>query len=49
MHAFSAVPDIQADSDAKVDTIATWLGGRTTIWVCFALYTIAAVLSWPFL
>lgn len=49
MHAFSAVPDIQADKDAKLATIATWLRWKATIWLCFGLYLIAAFLSYSFL
>ena len=49
MHAFSAVPDIQADKDAKLATIATWLWWKATIRVCFGLYLLASVLSYSFL
>jgi 4-hydroxybenzoate polyprenyltransferase len=49
MHAFSAVPDIQADKDAKLETIATMLWGKATIRVCFGLYLLAAILSYSFL
>lgn len=43
MHAYSAVPDISADRDAKVPTVATFLGLRATLWFCLALYGFAAV------
>lgn len=49
MHAFSAVPDIQADEDAKLATIATWLRWKATIRVCFGLYLLASFLSYSFL
>ena len=49
MHAFSAVPDIQADKDAKLATIATLLWWKATIRVCFGLYLLAAILSYSFL
>ena len=39
MHAYSAVPDISADKDAQVPTVATFLGLRGTIWFCLAFYT----------
>jgi lycopene elongase/hydratase (dihydrobisanhydrobacterioruberin-forming) len=45
MHAFSAVPDIQADGDAHLETIATKLGAIPTIALCFCLYAIAGLLS----
>lgn len=44
MHAFSAVPDIQADKEAKVYTVATLLGRQTTLILCFLLYAFSAVL-----
>ncbi len=45
MHAYSAVPDISADKQARVPTIATWLGLRGTLWFCLFLYLGAAFLS----
>ncbi len=41
MHAYSAVPDIEADRAAKLETTATVLGAKRTLWYCTALYTIA--------
>ena len=49
MHAFSAVPDIQADKDAKLATFATLLWWKATIRVCFGLYLLASILSYSFL
>lgn len=46
MHAYSAVPDIGADTEAGVPTIATALGMRSTLLVCAALYALAAALSY---
>lgn len=46
MHAFSAIPDIAADSKAKLQTIATWLGVKGTLLFCLACYLGAASLSW---
>ncbi len=43
MHAYSAVPDISADNQAKVPTVATFLGLKPTLWFCAALYTFAAL------
>jgi 4-hydroxybenzoate polyprenyltransferase len=45
MHAYSAVPDIQADSDAKLKTIATTLGAKTTLLLCLIFYGISAYLG----
>lgn len=44
MHAYSAVPDIQADKDANLETIATRLGKNKTIYVCSFLYALSAIL-----
>jgi 4-hydroxybenzoate polyprenyltransferase len=49
MHAFSAVPDISADTRARVHTIATTLGKKGTILFCAACYFAAAVLALPHL
>lgn len=43
MHAYSAVPDISADLDAGVPTVATLLGLRGTLWFCLALYGLSAL------
>jgi len=45
MHAYSAVPDIQADKKAKISTIATQLGKAGTILFCLVCYALAAGLS----
>ncbi|GEM_PF-55050 len=45
MHAYSAVPDIKADMGANLQTIATKLGARTTLYVCLGLYVIATILA----
>lgn len=45
MHAYSAVPDIQADNDANLPTIATTLGAKTTIILCLIFYGISAYLG----
>ncbi len=49
MHAFSAVPDIAADTKARVATIATLLGRTGTLLFCLAAYVFAAVLSFTWL
>lgn len=49
MHAYSAVPDIKADSKAKLRTVATVLGVRGTLVFCVLCYGAAAALSWPWL
>lgn len=45
MHAYSAVPDIDADREANVPTVATLLGLRATLLACWAFYLLAAALS----
>ena len=45
MHAYSAVPDIDADTEANVPTVATLLGLRGTLVGCWAFYLGAAALS----
>jgi 4-hydroxybenzoate polyprenyltransferase len=44
MHAFSAVPDIQADKGAGLKTIAIMIGQSRTIALCWFLYVFAAYL-----
>lgn len=45
MHAYSAVPDIKADEDAKLKTIATKLREKGTLIVCLILYGLSAYLG----
>ena len=49
MHAYSAVPDIEADREAGVATVATFLGARSTLLFCLALYIASAVLTFKYL
>ena len=49
MHAYSAIPDIQADRQADLQTIATELGARLTLVFCSVLYIFSAVLAFPYL
>ena len=49
MHAFSAVPDIEADKKAGLATIATQLGTKRTILLCAGLYLAACVLAFPWI
>jgi len=49
MHAYSAVPDIQADHDAGLSTIATALKRQKTIILCAVLYTLSGLLTYFFL
>lgn len=46
MHAYSAVPDISADCQAWLQTIATVCGHTGTLLLCRAWYVGAAVLAW---
>lgn len=45
MHAYSAVPDIEADRSVKLNTIATKLGAAGTLMVCVLLYSAAGALA----
>lgn len=45
MHAYSAIPDIDADKRAGLSTIATAFGPYGTLAICFGLYTAATFLS----
>jgi 4-hydroxybenzoate polyprenyltransferase len=49
MHAYSAIPDIESDKKAHINTIATKLGQKGTLIFCLACYILAAGLSWPYL
>lgn len=49
MHAYSAVPDIEADKAAGIHTIATVLGANLTIGLCAVLYVSSAVLAGEYL
>lgn len=42
MHAYSAIPDIEVDTKAKIDTVATALGSNGTHLFCMACYTAAS-------
>ncbi len=44
MHAYSAIPDIEADTKAGIRTIATVLGVKKTLLVCLVGYIIIGVL-----
>ncbi len=44
MHAYSAVPDIKADTEAKLRTIAILIGAHKTIYLCGFLYTLSSYL-----
>jgi 4-hydroxybenzoate polyprenyltransferase len=45
MHAYSAIPDISPDSDAKISTIATFLGKNRTLVFCTLCYLSSALLA----
>lgn len=49
MHAYSAVPDIQADRDAGLATIATKLEKNKTIILCTILFLLSGGLAYIFL
>lgn len=45
MHAYSAAPDIEADTKANISTIATALGARGTLWLCLLAYALAGTIT----
>lgn len=47
MHAYSAVPDITADRESGLETIATRFGFTRTLWLCLILYLASALLVLP--
>jgi 4-hydroxybenzoate polyprenyltransferase len=47
MHAYSAVPDITADREAGVATVATLCGRQRTLLLCGLAYGLAAALVYP--
>ncbi len=49
MHAYSAVPDISADSASGTSTIATVMGAKPTLVFCAALYALSGILSYQYL
>lgn len=49
MHAYSAIPDIDADREANLKTIATVCGPYLTLAICTALYLAATVISFEYL
>jgi 4-hydroxybenzoate polyprenyltransferase len=48
MHAFSAIPDIDSDRAAGIETIATKLGAQWTIGFCMACYVASALVCVTF-
>lgn len=49
MHAYSAIPDISADREARIATVATLLGRNGTLLFCLAMYLASAALAFPFI
>jgi 4-hydroxybenzoate polyprenyltransferase len=49
MHAYSAIPDIDADREGGVSTVATLLGPGGTLVFCLACYLASAIFSLPYL
>ena len=45
MHAYSAVPDIDADKVAGIPTVATTLGAKNTLILCLLFYIAAGVIA----
>lgn len=49
MHAYSAIPDIEADSQARISTVATLYGKQWTLTFCIICYTLSIICSLPYL
>ncbi|MDQ3159110.1 MAG: prenyltransferase [bacterium] len=49
MHAFSALPDMKSDKKAKIETVATKLGYKMTLFFCIDCYIAAGLLIYPHL
>ena len=45
MHLFSAIPDIEYDKTAGMQTTAVYLGKQKCIWLCIILWSLMAILS----
>lgn len=43
MHAYSAIPDIGADTESQVKTVATFLGKKHTLVFCAVLYALSGL------
>lgn len=48
MHVYSAIPDITADTQAGLKTLAILLGAKKTIVLCALLYSLAAILVYQY-
>lgn len=49
MQTYSAVPDIQADKKAGVDTLATMFGEKKALWFCLMCYLVSALIGYYYL
>lgn len=47
MHAYSAIPDIEADTQAWLQTVATFYGKKGTLWFCIICYLLAIICALP--
>lgn len=45
MHLYSAIPDIEYDKKAHMQTTAVYLGEQKSLWLCFVIWLIMAVLT----
>ncbi|NRA92671.1 MAG: prenyltransferase [Psychroserpens sp.] len=48
MQTYSAVPDIVADKQAGVSTLATYLGEKSALWFCLVCYTLSAAIGYHY-
>lgn len=49
MQTYSAVPDINADKKAGVNTLATMLGEKKALWFCLLVYLVSALIGFYYL
>jgi len=49
MQTYSAVPDIDADKKADVNTLATLLGEKNALWFCLVCYLLSASIGYVYL
>ncbi|MDH3494185.1 MAG: prenyltransferase [Acidobacteriota bacterium] len=49
MHAYSAIPDIKSDREARIRTIATELGSAGTLSFCLVCYVVSAAIAYRYI
>lgn len=49
MHIYSAIPDINADQAADIQTSATILGKKNVLLICMLLYSVSAIIAFMYI